>query len=275
MSTTEKSTILHHTAESGIDRSGKNIMATLKEELLVQLEEGSVNILNPYHYFSRIGEPCPPRTIYKAVSRLEEKGLLKKFNNDKKVHLRLTAKGRKIINEHRASDRKPFPSWDHKWRIIIFDIPEEKKHLRKMLRRFLISIGFGKVQRSVWISPHDLQKTVQRYADKLNLSKYIYLMTADSFRGIPEREMAVRCWNIEKLHQDYLNLIEQYKKLKEEAKKLKSGPSSENNDLLTILKNRLEWDYDSILLRDPRLPPELLPNQWGGEKARIYINQFI
>ncbi len=250
-------------------------MTTLKEELLVQIEKGSVNILNPYRYFFRVGEPCHPRTIYKAVSRLEENGLLRKFNKDRKVHLRLTAKGRKVINEHRASDRKPLPVWDHKWRIIIFDIPEEKKHLGRMLRRFLISIGFGKVQRSVWISPHDLQKTVQRYANKLNLSKYIYLMAVDSFRSIPEREMANRCWNIEKLHQDYLDLIEQYKKLREDAKKLKSDPSSKNNDLLTILKNRLEWDYDSILLRDPRLPSELLPDQWGGEKARIYINQYI
>jgi len=250
-------------------------VTTLKEELLIVLEEGLLNILNPYRYFFRIGEPYNPRAIYKAVSRLEQNGLLKKFNKEKKVHLRLTEKGRKILNEHRASDRKPLPSWDHKWRIIIFDIPEEKKQLRKMLRRFLISIGFGKVQRSVWISPHKLQKTVQRYADKLDLSDYIYLITANSFWGIPEREMAVRCWNIDELHQDYLNLINQYKELKGEAKNLKSGLSAEKNDLLTILKKRLEWDYNSILLRDPRLPPELLPDQWGGEKASVYINQFI
>ena len=250
-------------------------MTTLKEDLLILLEGGLLNILNPSCYFFRTGEPCNPHAIYKAVSRLEQNGLLKKSNKDKKVHLRLTEKGRKVINEHRASDRKPLPVWDHKWRITIFDIPEEKKHLRRKLRRFLISIGFGKVQRSVWISPHKLHKTVQRYADKLDLSDYIYLITADSFRGIPEREMSVRCWNIDKLHQDYLDLIDKYKRLKREAKNIKSGLSAEKYDLLNILRNRLEWDYNSILLRDPHLPPELLPAQWGGKKARIYINQFI
>lgn len=250
-------------------------MTTLKEELLILLEEGLLNILNPYRYFFRIGEPHNPRTIYKAISRLEQNGLLKKFNKENKTHLRLTEKGRKILNEHRVSDRKPLPSWDHKWRIITFDIPEEKKQLRQMLRCFLISIGFGKVQRSVWISPHDLQKTVQKYADKLNLSEYIYLITTDSFLGIPDHKMADRCWNIDKLHQDYLDLIDQYTQLKGESENLESDSSAEKTYLLKILKNRLEWDYNSILLRDPRLPPELLPDHWGGEKARRYINQFI
>ncbi|HDL64470.1 MAG TPA: CRISPR-associated endonuclease Cas2, partial [Proteobacteria bacterium] len=166
-------------------------MTTLREDLLILLEEGLLNILNPSCNIFRTGEPCTPRAIYKAVSRLEQNGLLRKFNKEKRVHLRLTEKGRKVIHEHQASDRKLLPAWDHKWRIIIFDIPEEKKQLRTMLRRFLISIGFGKVQRSVWISPHKLHKTVQRYAYKMKLSDYIYLITADSFRGIPEREMAV------------------------------------------------------------------------------------
>jgi len=250
-------------------------MTTLKEELLILLEEGLLNILTPHSYFFRTGGPSNPRAIYKAVSRLEQNGLIKKVNKAKRVHLRLTEKGRKVINEHRASDRKSLPAWDHKWRIIIFDIPEEKKHLRKMLRRFLISIGFGKVQRSVWISPHKLQKTVQRYADKLDLSDYIYLITAESFLEITGREMAARCWNIDRLHQDYLNLIDQYTTLKKRVKNLKSGLSSETNDPLRILKSRLEWDYNSIILRDPCLPPELLPDQWGGEKAKLYINQYI
>ncbi|MEA1928246.1 MAG: PaaX family transcriptional regulator C-terminal domain-containing protein [Candidatus Auribacterota bacterium] len=250
-------------------------MTTLKEELLVLLEEGLLNILNPYRYFFIIGEPYNPRTIYKAVSRLEKNGLVKKFNKEKKIHLQLTQKGRKYLAEHRASDRKPPPPWDHKWRIIIFDIPEEKKQLRKMLRGFLISIGFGKVQRSVWISPHNLLKIVQRYADKLDLSDYIYLITADTFRGIPEREMAARCWNINSLHQSYLNLINEYQRRKNEALKIKPDSSADKRDMLKALKIRLKWDYNSILNRDPRLPPELLPDHWGGEKARIYINQFI
>ncbi|MFH1038606.1 MAG: CRISPR-associated endonuclease Cas2 [PVC group bacterium] len=109
---------------------------------------------------------------------------LKKFKKEKKTHLRLTAKGKSYILKHRNAVLRSPPTWDNKWRLVIFDIPEEKGKLRRLFRSYLITLGFGKVQRSAWISPHDFSNVVQRYADKLKLSSYIFQITADSFQGL-------------------------------------------------------------------------------------------
>jgi DNA-binding transcriptional regulator PaaX len=39
------------------------------------------------------------------------------------------------------------------------------------------------------------------------------------------------------------------------------------------LKNNLLWDYQSILARDPRLPLDLLPSDWGGTAAKAFIER--
>lgn len=39
--------------------------------------------------------------------------------------------------------------------MVIFDIPESQKHIRKQLRRFLEQICFMPIQKSVWISQFD------------------------------------------------------------------------------------------------------------------------
>jgi CRISPR/Cas system-associated endoribonuclease Cas2 len=50
--------------------------------------------------------------------------------------------------------------WDKKWRVLIFDIPESRKSDRALIRRSLISIGFVKLQNSVWVYPYDCENII-------------------------------------------------------------------------------------------------------------------
>ena len=48
--------------------------------------------------------------------------------------------------------------WDQKWRIIMYNIPEEKRQIRDELRKELMWIGFGSLSNGCWVSPNNFKK---------------------------------------------------------------------------------------------------------------------
>lgn len=252
-------------------------MPTLKEEILILLKEGFlIHLSDPCRKF-KIGTPYKPGSYYNAIRRLTDEGHIEKFRTEKekKIHVRLTKQGKRFIKEHQASIRRVPRSWDKKWRIVVFDIPEKKRDLRNNLRGYLKMLGFGKVQRSIWISPHNFTEVIRQYIEKLKLSEYVFQITADEFQGFSESILALKFWDIDDTHRKYLDFVERYtEKQKALIARLKKNPR-EKDVSGRILKEHIIWDYQSIHARDPHLPPELLPDDWGGEKARKFVDSFI
>jgi len=250
-------------------------MPSLKEKVLILLKEGlSFYLSDPCRLF-KIGTPYNPESFNRTIRRLEQEGLIKKSKNEKKTHLLLTDQGRKFIKKHREVDHGSPHSWDKKWRLVVFDIPEEKRKLRNYFRRYLITLGFGKVQRSIWISPYDFSTIIQRYAKKLRLSDYIFQITADRIKGLSGAALVQTFWDLKDIHNKYLKLIERYTKNQVELAELIKNSPRDKGISKQIVREHLLWDYQSILTRDPQLPHEFLPDDWGGEKARKFIESFL
>jgi len=159
--------------------------------------------------------------------------------------------------------------------LVIFDIPEEKRQLRDFLRRYLTILGFGKVQRSIWISPYDFGGIIQRYARKLELTDYIYQITAERFRGLSPPVVIDTFWDLKGINNQYLELIERYIKKKKELKELIKNAPKQQRVARRVIREHLLWDYQSIVSRDPHLPLEFLPDDWGGEIARKFIASYL
>ena len=71
----------------------------------------------------------------------------------------LTQKGRlKIIKRVIQTKRNQIGNWDGIWRGIIFDIPEASRKDRNFLRRELRDIGCKEIQKSIWVTPLDIEK---------------------------------------------------------------------------------------------------------------------
>ncbi len=118
-------------------------MPTFKELILLTLEECTSVLLNPY-MLMRFSSHYSQNSFYTTINRIEKQGLIEKFEREGKKHLKLTARGKAILEKHRTDSIKPRPLWDNKWRLVIFDVPESKAQLRKYLRAYLITLGFGK-----------------------------------------------------------------------------------------------------------------------------------
>lgn len=57
--------------------------------------------------------------------------------------------------------------------MVIFDIPETERKVRKMIRRLLRSAGFIPIQRSVWISPFDAMPALLGLFDSLDTKGWV------------------------------------------------------------------------------------------------------
>ena len=117
------------------------------------------------------------RSVLAARERLVKHGLLRcngKF-------LELTPKGAKKLGEWKHHDYKlPRPEkWDSRWRILIFDIPEKKRWLRDRIRDTLLAVGFKRLQKSVWVYPHDCEDFITLLKADFKIGKDLLYLIAE------------------------------------------------------------------------------------------------
>src|SRR3989338_3817241 len=101
------------------------------------------------------------RSLRESLRKLYKSKLIEHIENDDgTATLVLSDEGRKIYLRYdieKITIVKP-SRWDGLWRLIIFDIPEEKRHGRKALAEKLLELGFKPVQKSVFIYPYECRK---------------------------------------------------------------------------------------------------------------------
>ncbi|MBI3632581.1 MAG: hypothetical protein HY225_03975 [Candidatus Vogelbacteria bacterium] len=103
------------------------------------------------------------RYLKTVVGKLHKRGLVSFVRDGDNKYIVLTTKGERALAEYQARNFKLDRSkekWDGKWRVVIFDIKEESRMERNLLRNSLINIGFVKVQNSVWVFPYDCEEFI-------------------------------------------------------------------------------------------------------------------
>lgn len=132
----------------------------------------------PYAYIRRAGNLDRPK-YWRAVSHMKKRGLVKVGTKAGKKFISLTKKGQiEILLQKAKSFQKP-KTWDGKWRLFIFDIPEQARSKRDQLRHLLKENKFTKLQASVFISPYPINREGIKYLEKSGLSNYIRMLRVD------------------------------------------------------------------------------------------------
>jgi hypothetical protein len=76
---------------------------------------------------------------------------------DNKIYV--TPKGREKIIKNSLKDKlNKEIEWNGFWLAIAFDIPEKKRRARELLRRELRTMHFVEAQKSIWVTPYDVEK---------------------------------------------------------------------------------------------------------------------
>lgn len=89
----------------------------------------------------------------RALSRLEQKGLVRIFSRKGEDIVCLSEQGRSQIDKAVAElqKQKASQTWDGLWHLVTFDIPERFRSSRNALRSVLRMAGFEQVQQSVYV----------------------------------------------------------------------------------------------------------------------------
>ncbi len=131
-------------------------------------------------YFNRTfrSQYVPYKTYLNALDYLERKGFIKIFKDAGKQYVSLTKNGA-LETLFLKAEVKSTGQWDGKWRLVIFDIPEDCRDKRNQLRRLLKVNGFKKIQASVFINPFPFNREAISYLKKSGLFDYIRIMRVD------------------------------------------------------------------------------------------------
>lgn len=70
-------------------------------------------------------------------------------------------------------------SWDRKWRVVLYDIPESKRSARDQIRSLLKNLGFRNLQISVWVHPLPCFKQFQTIRNAYGLKNHLLLLEVD------------------------------------------------------------------------------------------------
>lgn len=159
-------------------------MGSKAKKILLLLEAGVALSLTrrPDVYFSILRKAAKEwkkineRNLRDTIKRLyKSKFVDYKENKDKTVTIVLSDEGKRRILKYdldKIQIKKP-PRWDNVWRLVAFDIPEDKKPGRTALVAELKELGFYQMQKSVYIHPYECKDEIDFVAEIFNLVPYI------------------------------------------------------------------------------------------------------
>lgn len=112
------------------------------------------------------------RELRRIISYMKSTRLL---SENYKHGLQITDKGRKRLNQSEFDSlRVKTPrKWDGRWRLIIYDVPEEYKEARKAFAVKLNKLGFYQLQRSAWLHPFPCREAIEIISSYYQIDKYI------------------------------------------------------------------------------------------------------
>jgi uncharacterized protein YuzE len=110
----------------------------------------------------------------KPLTRLKNDGMIsvKKINDQ--VLIKITKKGKIAALQILISKiHKNLPIGEQL--VVAFDIPEVARNARYMFRYSLRKMGFKQLQKSIWVTQHDVINEMQRFIGLLKIESWVFI----------------------------------------------------------------------------------------------------
>ena len=125
------------------------------------------------------------RQLRNSAYYLKKRGLVEFVSEDSKgITIRITNNGKKYLKTFDIDSitlNKPI-SWDKKWRLVVFDIPEKHKKAREALRRKLKDLNLVRLQDSVWVTPYPCDDEIRFLGEIFNIPFNVDVFITDDLR---------------------------------------------------------------------------------------------
>jgi phenylacetic acid degradation operon negative regulatory protein len=215
--------------------------------------------------------------VRSCLRRLLAEGLLEREGAGRSATFRTTPAGDMLrlgsLRRHELAylqDRKG-QGWDGTWHLAAFAIPEDRRAARDRLRDRLLDAGGAVVNNGLYVSPRPWEDEVRAIATRLDVVDRLSLAsTADlEVGGVRSaRELARSLWPIDELASSYQRFVAEHRHVVPILERLRARHDRISDTDFLPGALRMVIAFQEIFLRDPLLPPELLPRPWPGRAAR-------
>lgn len=189
-----------------------------------------------------------------ALTRLVRRDLIARVRSGRLVHYHLTPRCERLLVEGdgRIFTLGRLPADAGPWTVLWHQIPEDRRLERSRLARRLRFLGFGSVQDSVWVSPHDHSAEVAELLEDLGVAGFAAVFVATMREGPGWAALVGRAWNLS-------GLEERYEAFGSEFSRYLSPDSSLSDRHAFEIRTRMTHVFRAFAQLDPELPDELAP----------------
>jgi phenylacetic acid degradation operon negative regulatory protein len=190
-----------------------------------------------------------------ALTRLVRRGLLGRERSGRLVHYRVTERCDRVLAE---GDGRIFTLGDPRpagdgWTVLWHQIPEDRRLQRSRLARRLRFLGFGSVQDSVWVSPHDHSDEVRALLGELGVSAFAVVFVASVGGEDGMAALVARAWDLSGLAERYASFVAEFS-----ASVGRSGRARRCDDVEAFrVRTRVVHLFRGFPFLDPELPDDM------------------
>lgn len=122
------------------------------------------------------------RRLAKAIQSIRKRRYARITKLNGVLVLEITREGKRALLPFATDQLRilPPPTWDKKWRVILFDIPETQRVGRDVLRKRLRDLGFYALQRSAFVLPYPCFDQLDILIRSLHITPYVTFFETDS-----------------------------------------------------------------------------------------------
>jgi phenylacetic acid degradation operon negative regulatory protein len=211
------------------------------------------------------------RLVRTAVYRLAKDDFVESSKIGRRSYYRLTESARKKVSGY--DELIYYPSnkqWNGDWILVFTGTQGINAKQRARLRKELTWLGYGIIAPNAYGHPTAPITQTQAILAQVGVSNQVVVLRAsnyDPMYGLGTKGMVRQCFKLGELEKQYGAFIKHYRSL---AKAMQHARHVEQEDPehCFMLRLMLIHHYRRILLKDPKLPAELLPDNWLGQQAQ-------
>lgn len=205
------------------------------------------------------------RLVRTSVFRLVKDGWLSAEQIGRRSYYSLTESGRRRFeNAYRRVYTGPHEQWDGSWCIVLTGMVAAP--MCETLRKELRWLGFGSITNGVMAHPMPDPAVLRTVLAELGVRDEVLVLHARS-EELPtapsQRRLVELSWDLHELAAAYQRFLDRFRPVYAALKAARRLDAAQAFQVRILLMH----EYRRILLRDPKLPVELLPAHWPGLAA--------
>ncbi|OGI68600.1 hypothetical protein A2738_01830 [Candidatus Nomurabacteria bacterium RIFCSPHIGHO2_01_FULL_42_15] len=152
-------------------------MSSNSKKILKKLAESPAVSL----YNLKEGDAKTAYALSRSLKNLVKENCAEIYRSERQSYAKITVKGKNKLNSLMLDGETNLvnTNWDGFWRIILLDLPEERKPERESLRYLLKKAGFVCLKNSAWISPFPFEHLFTNIKKDLGLTTEMMIIVTE------------------------------------------------------------------------------------------------